>query len=102
MGDSLLKGTEESICQTEGESQYVALWKLRSETLPRGCNSLSGVQTTVHCYSYMWPVNDTAIQNLSRSKDICKALGEEVKNIDARVIFSSILPVGRKGADTEK
>lgn len=43
-------------------------------------------------------MNDTASQNLGRSKENYKALGVQVKNLGDQVIFSSILPVGEKGA----
>ncbi|GAB0204056.1 hypothetical protein GRJ2_002871200 [Grus japonensis] len=43
-------------------------------------------------------MNDTASRNLGRIKEDYKALGVQVKNIGAQVIFSSILPVRGKGA----
>ena len=42
--------------------------------------------------------NDAASQSLGRTREDSKALGKQVKNIGAQLIFSSILPVGEKWA----
>jgi len=42
--------------------------------------------------------NDTVSWNLGRIKEDFKALGMQANSIGAQVIFSSILPAGRRGS----
>lgn len=64
--------------------------------LLRECHTLPRSQTALHCYSAVGR-NDTASQNLGRTKEGHKALGLQAKNAGVQAIFSSILPVRGKG-----
>ena len=47
-------------------------------------------------------MNDTESQNLGKIKEDFQALGVQVKNVGAQVIFSSILPVRGKGVSINR
>lgn len=58
---------------TGSHESYASFQDLRSE-MPRGCHNLSGAQTNIRCYIFMW-AQMTARQNLSIIKEHYKALG---------------------------
>ncbi|GAB0210389.1 hypothetical protein GRJ2_003504700 [Grus japonensis] len=99
VGDSLLRGTEAPICRPDRESREVyCLLGAKIQDVAKRVPQL--VKSTDYYPLLLFHVgtNDAASQNLGRIKEDYKALGVQVKNIGAQAIFSSILPVGGKGA----
>ncbi|GAB0205522.1 hypothetical protein GRJ2_003017800 [Grus japonensis] len=99
VGDPLLRGTKVPICQPDRESQEVCcLLGAKIQDVAERVPQL--VKSTDYYPLLLFHVgmNDTASRNLGRIKEDYKALGVQDKNIGAQVLFSSILPVGGKGA----
>jgi len=97
--DSLLRGTEAPICQPDRESHEVCcLPGAKIRGMAKRVPQL--VKSTDYSPLLLFHVgtNDTTSWNLGRIKKEFKALGVQVKSIGAQVIFSSILPAGRRGS----
>ncbi|CAJ0932654.1 unnamed protein product, partial [Ranitomeya imitator] len=98
VGDSLLRGTEAAICRPDITAREVcclpgAMIKDVTNRIPKLFNSKD-----VHPFLLIHVgTNDTARKDLPT---ICKdfeELGKKVKELDAQVVFSSILPVDGHG-----
>ncbi|KAM7151046.1 uncharacterized protein RBU57_013820 [Macrochelys suwanniensis] len=98
VGDSLLRGTESSICHPDWENQEVCCLpgaRIRdvTERLPRLIKPSDR-------YPFLLlhvGTNDTAKNDLERITADYVALGRRIKEFEAQVVFSSILPVAGKG-----
>ncbi|XP_073198747.1 uncharacterized protein [Lepidochelys kempii] len=97
VGDSLLQGTESSICRPDRENREVCCLpgaKIRdvTERLPRLIKPSDR-------YPFLLlhvGTNDTAKNDLERITADYMALGRRIKEFEAQVVFSSILPVEGK------
>lgn len=87
VGDSLLKGTETSICWSDRNSQELyclpgaKIWDIAERVLQ--------LVKSTECYSLLLfhvGMDDAVI--LGRIKEDYKALGVKVKNFSAKIIFS--------------
>ncbi|XP_074982281.1 uncharacterized protein LOC142071374 [Caretta caretta] len=98
VGNSLLRGTESSICRPDRENREVCCLpgaKIRdvTERLPRLIKPSDR-------YPFLLlhvGTNDTAKNDLERITADYVALGRRIKELEAQVVFSSILPVEGKG-----
>lgn len=76
-----------------------AFQELRSEMLLKGCHNLPRAPTIIHWCSFMWAqMTPSKPRTWSGSREGYKALGVHEKSVSTQVVFSSILPVGGKGA----
>ncbi|CAM5127337.1 unnamed protein product [Natator depressus] len=103
VGDSLLRGTESSICRPDRENREVCCLpgaKIRdvTERLPRLIKPSDR-------YPFLLlhvGTNDTAKNDLERITADYVALGRRIKELEAQVVFSSILPVEGKGLGRDR
>nr|XP_048709947.1 uncharacterized protein LOC125638352 isoform X2 [Caretta caretta] len=103
VGDSLLRGTESSICRPDRENREVCCLpgaKIRdvTERLPRLIKPSDR-------YPFLLlhvGTNDTAKNDLERITADYVALGRRIKELEVQVVFSSILPVEGKGLGRER
>ncbi|XP_067418891.1 uncharacterized protein [Emydura macquarii macquarii] len=103
VGDSLLRGTESSICRPDRETREVCCLpgaRIRdvTERLPKLIKSSDR-------YPFLLlhvGTNDTAKNDLERITADYVALGKEIKEFEAQVVFSSILPVQGKGPGRDR
>ncbi|XP_043402448.1 uncharacterized protein LOC122465802 [Chelonia mydas] len=103
VGDSLLRGTESSICRPDRENREVCCLpgaKIRNvtERLPRLIKPSDR-------YPFLLlhvGTNDTAKNDLERITADYVALGRRIKELEAQVVFSSILPVEGKGLGRDR
>ncbi|XP_073171140.1 uncharacterized protein [Lepidochelys kempii] len=98
VGDSLLRGTESSICRPDQENREVCCLpgaKIRdvTERLPR---LIKPSDRDSFLLLHMG-TNDTAKNDLEQITADYVALGKRIKEFETQVVFSSILPVEGKG-----
>ncbi|XP_074806320.1 uncharacterized protein LOC141986053 [Natator depressus] len=103
VGDSLLRGTESSICRPDRENREVCCLpgaKIRdvTERLPRL------IKPSDHYPFLLLHVgtNDTAKNDPERITADYVALGRRIKEFEAQVVFSSILSVEGKGLGRDR
>nr|XP_048673056.1 uncharacterized protein LOC125620874 isoform X1 [Caretta caretta] len=103
VGDSLLRGTESSICRPDWENQEVCCLpgaKIRDvmERLPRLIKPSDRYPfLLLHVGTH-----DTAKNDLERITVDYVALGRRIKEFEAQVVFSSILPGEGKGLGRDR
>ncbi|CAM5108087.1 unnamed protein product [Natator depressus] len=103
VGDSLLRGTESSICRPDRENQEVCCLpgaKIRNVT-----ERLPTLIEPSDRYPFLLlhvGTNDTVKNDLERITADYVALGRRIKEFEAQVVFSSILPVEGKGQGRDR
>jgi len=99
VGDSLSRGTEAPICRPGREAHEVCCL-LGAEVRNVTERVAQHVKSTDDYLLLLFAVgtNDTASQNLGGIQEDFKGLGMKAKIFGAKVIFSSILPVGGRGS----
>uniref|UniRef100_A0A8C3HUE0 SGNH hydrolase-type esterase domain-containing protein n=1 Tax=Chrysemys picta bellii TaxID=8478 RepID=A0A8C3HUE0_CHRPI len=98
VGDSLLRGTESSICHPNRENREVCC--LPGARIHNVTERLLRLIKPLDRYPFLLlhvGTNDTAKNDLERITADYVALGRRIKEFEAQVVFSSILPVEGKG-----
>ncbi|CAM4641847.1 unnamed protein product [Lepidochelys olivacea] len=103
VGDSYLRGTESSICRPDRENQEVhclpgARIHNVTERLPR----LIKPSDRYPFLLLQVGTNDTAMNDLEQITADYVAVGRRIKEFEAQVVFSSILPVEGKGPSRDR
>ncbi|KAG6933402.1 hypothetical protein G0U57_019236 [Chelydra serpentina] len=103
VGDSLLRGTESSICRPDRENREVCC--LPGARIHDVTERLPRLIKPSDRYPFLLlhvGTNDTAKNDLERITADYVALGRRIKAFEAQVVFSSILPVAGKGRGRDR
>ncbi|XP_065436072.1 uncharacterized protein LOC135979801 [Chrysemys picta bellii] len=103
VGDSLLRGTESSICRPDRENREVCC--LPGARIHDVMERLPRLIKPSDRYPFLLlhvGTNDTAKNDLERITTDYVALGRRIKEFEAQVVFSSILPVQGKGRGRDR
>ncbi|XP_065410850.1 uncharacterized protein LOC135973127 isoform X2 [Chrysemys picta bellii] len=103
VGDSLLRGTESSICRPDRENREVCC--LPGARIHDVTERLPRLIKPSDRYPFLLlhvGTNDTAKNDLERITADYVALGRRIKEFEAQVVFSSILPVQGKGRGRDR
>nr|XP_048718317.1 uncharacterized protein LOC125641845 [Caretta caretta] len=103
VGDSLLRGTESSICCPNRENREVCC--LPGARIHDVTERLPRLIKPSDCYPFLLlhvGTNDTAKNDLERITVDYVALGRRIKEFEAQVVFSSILPMEGKGLGRDR
>ncbi|CAM5095768.1 unnamed protein product [Natator depressus] len=103
VGDSLLRGTESSICHPDQENREVCC--LPGARIHDVMERLPRLIKPSDRYPFLLlhvGTNDTAKNGLERITADYVALGRRIKEFEAQVVFSSILPMERKGLGRDR
>ncbi|XP_060129222.1 uncharacterized protein LOC132591937 [Zootoca vivipara] len=102
IGDSLLRGTEAVICGPDKMSREVCC--LPGAKIKDVTERLQGIIKPTDKYPFLLVhvgTNDTASHSLQKIKNDYEALGRKLKQLDAQIVISSVLPVERHGPGRE-
>ncbi|CAM5160534.1 unnamed protein product [Natator depressus] len=103
VGDSLLRGTESSIFRPDRENREVCC--LPGARIHNVTEKLPRLIKPSDLYPFLLlhvGTNDTAKNDLERITADYVALGRRIKEFEAQVVFSSILPVEGKGLGRDR
>ncbi|XP_053898073.1 cytosolic Fe-S cluster assembly factor NUBP1 isoform X1 [Malaclemys terrapin pileata] len=103
VGDSLLRGTESSICHPDRENREVCC--LPGARIHDVMERLPRLIKPSDRYPFLLlhvGTNDTAKNDLEQITADYVALGRRIKDFRAQVVFSSILPVQEKGLGRDR
>uniref|UniRef100_A0A670I570 SGNH hydrolase-type esterase domain-containing protein n=1 Tax=Podarcis muralis TaxID=64176 RepID=A0A670I570_PODMU len=102
IGDSLLRGTEAVICGPDKMSREVCC--LPGAKIQDVTERLQGIIKPTDKYPFLLVhvgTNDTASNSLQKIKRDYEALGRKLKQLNAQIVISSVLPVERRGPGRE-
>uniref|UniRef100_A0A670JHM6 SGNH hydrolase-type esterase domain-containing protein n=1 Tax=Podarcis muralis TaxID=64176 RepID=A0A670JHM6_PODMU len=102
IGDSLLRGTEAVICGPDKMSREVCC--LPGAKIQDVTERLQGIIKPTDKYPFLLVhvgTNDTASNSLQKIKREYEALGRKLKQLNAQIVISSVLPVERRGPGRE-